>query len=157
MFGQDRTAALALPTGPLDATAIGLRPVIRCLSGSSDAVNLLLGVEIVAMASDQFEQRVSLWLEDKPSRLRKIVDQIVARRHFLPWPSITFLSATQLLITIAIPASAPLLFHYVYKSISFQKALVAACVLGRVDGFDQDEGRGECDDGSEVPGGFLAA
>lgn len=33
---------------------------------------------------------------------------------------------------------------------------MAALVLGRVDGFDQDEGGGDCDDGPEVSGGFLA-
>ena len=31
------------------------------------------------------------------------------------------------------------------------------CVLGRVDGFDQDEARDEGDEGCKVPFGFLAA
>ena len=40
------------------------------------------------------------------------------------------------------------LYEAVYKSSHW---------LGRVDGFEQDEGRCQGDDGSEVPGGLLAA
>src|SRR4051812_35558305 len=31
-----------------------------------------------------------------------------------------------------------------------------SCLLGRVDGFDDDEAQSECDEGSEVPVRFLA-
>src|SRR3954453_20610505 len=36
-------------------------------------------------------------------------------------------------------------------------SLVPACVLGRVDGFDDDEAKSECDEGPEVLVRFLAA